>query len=81
MAYFKKIRSNDLQKPPPFHINVDGTAGTGKTFLICAISHALKEMYGDELAIKDPIVRLAPTGIATFGIRGWTINFGLGIPV
>jgi hypothetical protein len=26
-------------------------------------------------------VRLAPTGISAFGIRGWTINFGLGIPV
>jgi hypothetical protein len=60
---------------------VDGTAGTGKTFLIWAISHALREMYGDDLAGKDPVVRLAPTGIAAFGIRGWTINFGMSIPV
>jgi ATP-dependent DNA helicase PIF1 len=32
-------------------------------------------------ANKDPVVRLAPTGIAAFGIRGWTINYGLSIPV
>jgi len=27
------------------------------------------------------MVRLAPTGISAFGIQGWTINYGLGIPV
>jgi hypothetical protein len=37
-------------------------------------------MYGDAGG-KDPVVRLAPTGIAAFGIRGWTINFGMNIPV
>jgi len=31
MAYFKKIKeSNGVDTPPPLHINVDGTAGTGK---------------------------------------------------
>jgi hypothetical protein len=56
---------------------VDGTAGTGETFLIWAISYALREMYGDDLAGKNPVVRLAPTGIAAFGISSWTINFGM----
>ena len=42
MAYFIKLKANDGgPKPPPFHINVDGTAGTGKSFLIWAISMAL----------------------------------------
>jgi hypothetical protein len=31
MAYFKKIKeSNGVDTPSPLHINVDGTAGTGK---------------------------------------------------
>jgi hypothetical protein len=38
-------------------------------------------MFADELQGKDPVIRLAPTGISAFGIRGWTINFGLSIPV
>ena len=83
MAYFKKLKKNDHEflMPPPFHINVDSTAGTGKSFLIWAISTALREMFADELEGKDPVVRLAPTGISAFGIRGWTMNFGLSIPV
>jgi hypothetical protein len=37
--------------------------------------------YSDGTITYDPVVRLAPTGVAAFGIRGWTINFGLMIPV
>jgi len=83
MAYFKKLKSlnpND-PSPPPFHINVDETAGTGKSYLIWAISTVLQNVYSDEFIDKDPAVRLAPTGVSAFGIRGWTINFGLAIPV
>ena len=81
MAYFKKIKAGGANKPDPLRINVDGTAGTGKSFLIWAISIALRDMFHDELDGHDPVVRLAPTGIAAFGIRGWTINYGLMIPV
>jgi ATP-dependent DNA helicase PIF1 len=82
MAYFRKLRTLDdpALAPEPFQINVDGTAGTGKSFLIWAISTALRDLYED-LTDKDPVVRLAPTGVSAFGIRGWTINFGLAIPV
>lgn len=79
MAYFKLILHHELClgfTPPPLLINVDGTAGTGKSFLIWAISTSLKQMLGG-----DPVVCLAPTGIAAFGIHGWTINFGLSISV
>jgi len=65
----------------PLRINVYGTAGTGKSFLIWASSHALRDLYAQDLNGKDPMVRLAPTGISAFGIWGWTINYGLGIPV
>ena len=84
MAYFKKLHtSNNRPVLGPLQIHVDGTAGTGKSFLIWAISTALRELYADELVNtnKDPVVRLAPTGVSAFGIHGWTVNFGLSIPV
>ncbi|KAJ7588947.1 hypothetical protein C8J56DRAFT_785160, partial [Mycena floridula] len=68
MAYFKKIKSGG--HPPPFRINIDGTAGTGKSMLIWTITTALGELFHDELDGKDPTVRLAPTGVPAFGIRG-----------
>ena len=81
MAYFKKMKTGDLNQPKPLRLNVDGTAGTGKSFLIWAITTALREVFFDGSVTYDPVVRLAPTGVAAFGIRGWTINFGLMIPV
>jgi ATP-dependent DNA helicase PIF1 len=81
MAYFKKLLTEDGgPKPEPFRINIDGTAGTGKSFLIWAIATELRVMFHSEFGV-DPVVRLAPTGIAAYGIRGWTLNFGLSIPV
>jgi hypothetical protein len=84
MAYFKCMNSDlpDSEKPPPLRINVDGTAGTGKPFFIWCITTGLREMFDidkDTIGAKDPTVRLAPTGVSAFGIRGWTINFGLSI--
>jgi ATP-dependent DNA helicase PIF1 len=70
MAYFKKIHAGGPNKPDPICINIDGTAGTGKSFLIWCITHALKELFEDELEGHDPVVRLAPTGVAAFGIHG-----------
>ena len=81
MAYFKKMKSGDQNLPDTFWLNVDGTAGTGKSFLIWAITTALRKLFSDGAITFDPVVRLAPTGVAAFGIRGWTINFGLMIPV
>ena len=62
-------------------MKIDGIAGIGKSFLIWAITTALREFFSDEAITDDPVVRLAPTGVAAFGIHGWTINFGLMIPV
>ena len=81
MAYFKKLKSGDLDQPEPLRLNVDGTAGTGKSFLIWTITTALRELFFDGPVTCDPVVHLAPTGVAAFHIRGWTINFGLMIPV
>ena len=81
MAYLKKLKTGEIDQPETLRLNVDGTAGTGKTFLIWAITTALRELFSDGTITYDPVVCLAPTGVAAFGICGWTINFGLMIPV
>jgi ATP-dependent DNA helicase PIF1 len=64
---------------PPFRINVDGTAGTGKSYLIDAITKALNGL-AQEHGQKSPILRVAPTGIAAFNIRGATLHQALSLP-
>ena len=81
MAYFKKKLSGDPDQPEPLCLNFDGTAGTGKSFLIWTITTALRELLSDGPITHDPVVRLAPTGVTAFGICGSTINFELMIPV
>ena len=81
MAYLKKLKTGENDQPETLWLNVGGTAGTGKSFLIWAITTALRELFSDETITYDPVVCLAPTGVAAFGIHGWTINFGLMIPV
>jgi hypothetical protein len=70
----------DGENPPPLRINVDGTAGTGKPYLIDAISKALAEM-AMERGKKSPVLRLAPTGVAAFNIHGATVHSSLSLPV
>ena len=66
--------------PEPLRINIDGTAGTGKSFLISAISAELLNLASQENK-PNPVIRLAPTGIAAFGISGMTIHSSLSLPV
>lgn len=60
-------------------VNIDGTAGCGKTYLIRAICQTLRQMAG-ERGLLDPIRVLAPSGVAAFNINGQTIHSALGIP-
>lgn len=76
MAYYKALAKG--LPVEPLRINIDGTAGTGKSYLIAAISTGLRDLALEE-GFPDPCVRLAPTGIAAFNIRGWTLHFGLKI--
>ena len=61
----------------PFRINVDGVGGTGKSFLIRAISHGLASCRqpGSPTSIK----RLALTGVVAFAIAGETYHSALSI--
>jgi hypothetical protein len=45
MAYFKKLKTGEHDQPETLHLNVDGTAGIGKSFLIWAITTALRELF------------------------------------
>jgi ATP-dependent DNA helicase PIF1 len=68
------------QNPRQLLLNVDGVAGTGKTYTILQISLRLEELarqYGK----PNPVLRSAPTGVASFGILGCTIHTLLSLPV
>jgi hypothetical protein len=80
IAYLRAVLDPDpaRDKPQPLCLNVDGTAGTGKSFLIAAICtevRSLMQHYG----WPDPIVLVAPTGIAAYGIHGLTIHTAFSI--
>ena len=65
--------------PNPLRINIDGTAGTGKSFLISAISTELQTLAFREDK-PNPVMCVAPTGISAFGINGVTIHSALSLP-
>lgn len=83
IAWYKAILGAEQGRnnfPEPLRINIDGTAGTGKSFLISAISTELQSLALQENK-PNPVIRLAPTGIAAFGINGMTIHSALSLPV
>ncbi|SMR63156.1 unnamed protein product [Zymoseptoria tritici ST99CH_3D1] len=81
-------RTLEGEAPPPLRLNIDGEAGTGKSFVIKLISSHLQTLtrktnieHPDRRALDTPIVRLAPTGAAAYGIDGSTIHALLKLPV
>jgi hypothetical protein len=71
MAYLKKLKTGENDQPETLLLDVQYS---GKSFLIWAITTDLRELFSDETITYDPVVHLAPTGVAAFGIRGWTNN-------
>lgn len=64
----------------PLLFNVDGVAGTGKTYVLLQISAMLEAMalaHGDE----SPVLRSAPTGIASHNLLGTTLHSLFKIPI
>lgn len=58
-------------QPPPLHMLVCGTAGTGKSYLIIAIAHTLGELC----------LLTGTTGMASFNICGKTLHSALQLPI
>ena len=59
-------------------------AGTGKSFLIQVLSLSLQTMArtaSNPLTAKSPVLRVAPTGSASFRITGQTLHALFALPV
>ncbi|CAF1648403.1 unnamed protein product [Rotaria magnacalcarata] len=76
-------RSQQISKPLPFHIVVNGLAGSGKSYLICIIEQMLTDFCISESAIRNRprrrkgLLKMAHTGKAALNIHGWTIHTAL----
>ena len=68
------------QHPRPLLLNLDGAAGTGKTFTLLKMCSRLQEL-AEEAGNLNPVIRAAPTGIAAFNITGKTLHSLLRLPV
>ena len=66
------------QDASPLHMIIQGTKGTGKSYLIGAISQALQKA---SFLQCSPLLLLAPTGVAAFNIGASTIHSKLKIPI
>jgi len=69
----------------PLRLFVSGVAGTGKSFLIQALSLGVDELYAqrdDQGQFKDScVVRMGPTGVCASSINGATIHSVLKISI
>ncbi len=61
---------------PPILLHVDGGGGTGKSYMINMLSAHLQQTHE-----KSPILRAAPTGVASNQINGQTLHSLLRLPI
>ncbi|EFY93991.1 ATP-dependent DNA helicase PIF1 [Metarhizium robertsii ARSEF 23] len=64
----------DAPLPRQLLLNVDGVAGSGKTFTLLKICARIQEL-AVEAGKQNPVFRAAPTGIAAFNIVGEEVRF------
>jgi hypothetical protein len=64
---------------PQMKLNIDGTAGCGKSYLIMAICQELRRL-AKEHGQPDPIRVMALSGVAALNTNGRTMHSSLGIP-
>ena len=71
-----------LDRPAPSQLllNVDGVAGSGKTFTLLKTCARIQEL-ALQAGNRNPVFRAAPTGIAAFNIIGKTLHSLLRLPV
>jgi hypothetical protein len=67
-------------RPPAPHILLTGPGGTGKSFVIEAISRLMKRWLGPEVS-HSGVLLCAPTGVAAFNIGGVTLHSAFRIRV
>jgi hypothetical protein len=78
-------RFKHASKPLPFHIVVNGLAGSGKSYIISIIEQMLTDFCISESAVrnrprrKKGLLKMAHTGKAALNILGWTIHTALGM--
>ena len=78
-------RFKHASKPLPFHIVVNGLAGSGKSYVISIIEQMLADFCISESAVrnrprrKKGLLKMAHTGKAALNILGWTIHTALGM--
>ena len=73
---YEIIKNHNMQSiagrnPPPLHMIISGTAGSGKSYLISAIAHLL----------GNACILTGTTGMASFNICGKTLHSTLQLPV
>src|ERR1700712_5095526 len=66
--------------PRQLLLNVDGVAGSGKTYTLLKACARLQELASDA-GLPNPVFRAAPTGIAAFNFTGKTVHSLLRLPV
>jgi ATP-dependent DNA helicase PIF1 len=66
--------------PPPLLLNVDGVAGSGKTYTLLKICAQLQDL-ASRAGKQNPVFRAAPTGIAAYNITGKTLHSLLRLPI
>ena len=66
------------QNELPFFMIIQGMVGTGKSYLIHAISEGLQK---NTIPNKSPLLLLAPIGVATCNIGASTIHSKLRVPI
>jgi hypothetical protein len=67
-------------EPPPLRLQIDGGGGTGKSYMVKVVSSHLQAeaaTYGR----PSPIIRAAPTGVASNQIGGQTLHSLLRLPI
>jgi ATP-dependent DNA helicase PIF1 len=68
------------RNPPQLRVNLDGVAGTGKTYVLLQASKKVEDM-ATIAGRRDPVLRAAPTGIAAHSFHGRTLHSLFKIPV
>jgi hypothetical protein len=78
MCHFRA--TNQDRRPPPLRLQIDGGGGTGKSYMVKVISSHLQAKAASYGRVS-PIVRAAPTGVASNQIGGQTLHSLLRLPV